>query len=247
MTPALAFVSASQPPALAAAAGMPGAAGTPPDGLDQQWLRDVNGFARHTSWLHAIMSGYASYGVVVFAALLLAGWQIARRSGQPGQLAAAMWAPAAALAALAASQPIAAQVAEARPHASMSGLLVLAHRSTEFSFPSDHATMAGAAAAGLFLVHRRLGLISAAAALLLAFARVYTVANYPDDVTAGLILGMTVMLAGYALLEDPLTRLAAYLLRTRLRPSLTAAVGARARPPATPPAVTPAGTGKADR
>src|SRR5712691_7023343 len=129
-------------------------------GLDQRWLRDVNGFARHTPWLHAAMSGYAS--VVAFAALLLAGWQIARRSGQPGQLAGAMRAPAAALAALAASQPIAAHVAEARPYASMSGLLVLAHRSTEFSFPSDHATMAGAAAAGLFLINRRLGLIAAA-------------------------------------------------------------------------------------
>jgi len=189
------------------------------------------------------MSGYAS--VVAFAALLLASWQIARRSGQPGQLAGAMRAPAAALAA---SQPIAAHVAEARPYASMSGLLVLAHRSTEFSFPSDHATMAGAAAAGLFLVNRRLGLIAAAAALLLAFARLYTAAHYPDGVTAGLILGMTVTLAGYALLEDPLTRLlAGYLLQTRLQPSLTADGGGRARQTATPPAVTPAGTGQVGR
>jgi membrane-associated phospholipid phosphatase len=266
MTPALAFMSSSLPATLAAA-GPPGTAGTPPDGLDQRWLRDVNGFARHTPWLHAAMSGYATYGVVVFAALLLAGWQVARRSGRPALMAAAMGAPAAALAAVAAVQPIAAHVAEARPYASMSGLLVLAHRSGGFSFPSGHAAMAGAAAAGLFLVSRRLGLIAAAAALLLAFAGVYTGAHYPDDVTAGLILGMTVTLAGYALLEGPLTRLAAYLLRTRLRPLPAAAPAdpparrtgggpagpgaaggsGRARQAAAPPAARPAGAGQAGR
>src|SRR6266571_7574189 len=155
MTLALVLVSPSLPPATLAAAGPPGTAGTPPDGLDQRWLRDVNGFARHTPWLHAVISGYATYGVVVFAALLLAGWQIARRSGRPDEVAAAMWAPAAAITAVAAVQPIAAHVAEARPYASMSGLLVLARRSTGLSFPSGHATMAGAAAAGLFLVNRR--------------------------------------------------------------------------------------------
>jgi undecaprenyl-diphosphatase len=189
--------------------------GTPPDGLDQRWLRVVNSFARHTPWLHAVMSGYATYGVVVLAALLVAGWQVARRSGQPALIAGAMWAPAAAIAAAATVPLIAAYVAEARPYASMSGLLVLAHRSTGFSYPSGHATMAGAVAAGLFMVHRRLGLIAAAAALLLAFAGVYTAAHYPDDVTAGLILGMTVTLAGHGLLEGPLTRLAAGLLRRR--------------------------------
>ena len=34
---------------------------------------DVNTFARHTPWLHLVMTGYAAYGVVLFAGLLLAG------------------------------------------------------------------------------------------------------------------------------------------------------------------------------
>ncbi len=268
MTPALVLVSPFLPPAAVAAAGRRGTVGTPPDGLDRRWLLDVNGFARHTPWLHAIMTGYATYGVVVVAALLLAGWRIAWLSRRPALIGAAIWAPAAALAAVAAGQPVAAQVAEARPYASMSGLLVLAHRSADFSYPSDHATMAGAAAAGLFLVNRRLGLISAAAALLLAFARVYTAAHYPDDVAAGLILGVTVTLGGYVLLEGPLTRLAGYLPQTRLRTRLTAAPphpppachpgggpagpgGAagrsRARQPVAPPAARPAGSGHVGR
>jgi hypothetical protein len=39
----------------------------------------INEFARDTPWLHPVMIGYAEYAAVVFAALLLAGWWIARR------------------------------------------------------------------------------------------------------------------------------------------------------------------------
>ena len=66
------------------------------------------------------------------------------------------------------------------------GILVLAHRSADFSFPSDHAVMAGAVAAGLWFVSRRLGIIAAIAAVVMAFARVYIAAHYPQDVAAGL-------------------------------------------------------------
>ncbi len=56
---------------------------------------------------------------------------------------------------------------------------------TDFLLPSDHAVMAGAVAAGLLLAHRRLGALAAAAALLMAFARVYIGAHYPWDVLGG--------------------------------------------------------------
>ena len=49
---------------------------------------------------------YAAYGVVVFAALLLAGWWIARRRADLTVLAAAVWTPLGALAAVAINQPI---------------------------------------------------------------------------------------------------------------------------------------------
>jgi hypothetical protein len=48
----------------------------------------VNDFARSTGWLHAPMLAYATYGVVLFAGLLLAGWWIARDRG-PRVMAAA--------------------------------------------------------------------------------------------------------------------------------------------------------------
>src|SRR4051795_11462190 len=119
--------------------------------LDDRLLIDVNDLARHTGWLHGAVLAYAGYGVVLFAALLLAG-VLLRRGGTDRALAAAGWAPLAVLLAVGLNQPLVSAFAEARPYTTHPGLLVLAHRSADFSFPSDHAVMAGAAAAALWLV-----------------------------------------------------------------------------------------------
>jgi undecaprenyl-diphosphatase len=187
-----------------------------------QWLFDrVNDFARATPWLHAVVSGYAAYGVVVFGVLLLAGWWSARRAGSTPRMAAALCAAAATLIAVAVNQPIVNTVRAARPYTTHPHILVLAHRSADFSFPSDHAVMAGAAAAGLLLVSRRLGVLAVVAALLMAFARVYIAAHYPVDVAAGLVLGAALALACYALGRRLVTRGVVAISDTRLRPLLT--------------------------
>jgi undecaprenyl-diphosphatase len=93
-------------------------------------------------------------------------------------------------------------------------ILVLADRSSDPSFPSDHATMAGAVAAGLLLVSWRLGLLAMVAAALMGFARVYIAAHYPQDVLTGLILGAAVTLLGYLAVRRPLTALLQRLTRT---------------------------------
>jgi membrane-associated phospholipid phosphatase len=164
----------------------------------------VNDFARTTPWLHAPAVAYAKYGLVVFAALLLVGvWQ--RRSSGDRELAAAVWAGLGTLLAVAVNQPVAALVAERRPYAAHPGVLVLVDRSTDWSFPSDHSVMAGAAAVGLLLVSRRLGAVAAVAALLMAAVRVYVGAHYPDDVVAGLALGAIVAGVGWLVVARPLT------------------------------------------
>lgn len=184
--------------------------------MDVSWFLAVNRFARATPWLHPVLAGYAAYGVALFAVLLLVGWWRARQRGRG--MAAALWAPLGVLLAVAVNQPIVAAFAEPRPYAHLAGVLVLVTRSTDPAFPSDHATMAGAAVAGLWLVERRLGLLTAAAALLMCFARVYVGAHYPHDVLAGLVLGAVVAIAGYWLTAPLLRRLVAWAGSTPLRP-----------------------------
>ena len=185
--------------------------------VDDRLLLAVNAFARATGWLHPLVVGYAKYGVVLFAALLLTGLLTAR-GGSSRELAGAGWACLATPLAVALNQPIGHLFSEHRPYATHPDLLVLADRTADFSFPSDHAVMAGAVAAALLLVSRRLGSAALAAALVMAFARVYIAAHYPWDVVVGLILGAAVSLLGWLVLRTPLTALTDWLRR---RPGLS--------------------------
>lgn len=196
--------------------------------MNTRLFLEINDLARATPWLHVPMAGYAKYGVVLFALLLLAGWWTARQRGTG--LPAAVWAPVGMLLAVAVNQPIVSAVHEARPYTRLPGILVLVDRSTDPSFPSDHATMAGAIAAGLLLVSWRLGLLATAAAVLMGFARVYIAAHFPFDVLVGFALGAAVALLGYLIARRPIGAALDRLDRTRLRPLL------RPGPPATDPA-----------
>jgi undecaprenyl-diphosphatase len=194
--------------------------------VDRSWFLDVNSFARATSWLHGPLVAYAKYGVVLFALLLLLGWWVARGSRDLTRMATALWAPVGMLIAVGLNQPVGNAFAERRPYTALPHVLVLVSRTSDFSFPSDHAVMAGAVTAGLFLVSRRLGLVSLVLALLMAFTRVYVGAHYPGDVVAGLVLGAAVSLVGFLVLRPLLVRIVGALTRTPLRPLLTAGPGA---------------------
>lgn len=184
--------------------------------LDARIFHAVNDFARNTPWLHPIVSGYANYGTVLFALLMLTGWWTARSAADPRQMAAALWAPLGVLIALAINQPIADTVGEVRPCNALHDIVVL-HCNTDAGFPSDHAVMAGAATVGLWLVHRRLGILAVLASLAMGFARIYVGAHYPRDVLAGYLLGAFVGFAGYALARPALRWLVIATARSPLR------------------------------
>jgi undecaprenyl-diphosphatase len=186
-------------------------------GPDRSWFLTVNDWARDTPWLHGTITAYATYGVVLFGVLLICGYVIARRSGSDRRLAASAWSAVGMLLAVALNQPIASAVGEPRPFSVFPHALLLAHRSPDPSFASDHAVMAGGVAVGLWLVSRRLGVVAAVAAVLMAFARVYVGAHFPVDVAAGLLLGGLVVGAGWLVVSRPLAAVIRQAARTPLR------------------------------
>lgn len=192
-------------------------------GVQEDWFGAVNHLARVTPWLHTPARFYAEYGVAVFAAILLVSWWWSRRESDLRQVTAALWAPVGTLVALGVNQLLVAAFAEPRPYTVLPHAFVLASRSSDYSFPSDHAVMAGAVAAGVLLAHRRLGLVTAALALLMAFTRVYIGAHFPIDVAVGLLVGAAVSVVCYQPARPVGVRLVALLERTPARPLLTTA------------------------
>lgn len=190
--------------------------------MDSDLFLAVNRFAGRTGWLHGTASFYASKaGPALLAVIVLAAVWWARRH-DAAALAKAGWAGLAPLVAVALNQPVVHLVDRARPYAAHPHVLVLAHRSADASFPSDHAVLAGSVAAALWLLDRRFALVATLVGLTLALSRVYVGAHYPGDVLAGLAVGALIALVGWAALGRHLTRLLGRLRETRLRPLLAA-------------------------
>jgi undecaprenyl-diphosphatase len=191
--------------------------------LNTEWYLDVNHFARSTSWLHPEMAQYAHFvGVGILALLLLIAWWQAR-SVSVTDLALVFWAGIGTVLAWAVAhyglKPL---IAERRPYLRLHHVEVLLTRTHGYSFPSGHATVAGAVLTGLWLTrHKIIATLATIFGLLLAYSRVYTGMHYPGDVVAGLIFGALFIL----LLAKPAKMLLAALidmfLKTPLSPLLT--------------------------
>jgi membrane-associated phospholipid phosphatase len=186
--------------------------------MDRRLYRWVNRLADHTSWAHGPFTVYANFGIVLFAVLLLVVYLSGRRRDDPSQVAGAVWAGGAALLALELAQIIGRSIDRLRPYESMADVHVLVSRSTDFSIPSDHATVAGAVAMGLILVNRRWGVVAGGLAVLMAFTRLYVGAHYPTDVFAGLGLGAATAIAGHFVIVPALRRMVSGLATTRIGP-----------------------------
>ncbi|GAA3069507.1 phosphatase PAP2 family protein [Streptomyces roseofulvus] len=169
-------------------------------------LYDINGLAKDApAWFDRVMEFTGEYGIMLAMVLVVLWcWWSVRRRGTPADsvtaVAALVWAPLAAGVALLVNIPIRGFVERPRPFVDHDGLEVLVDGKTDYSFVSDHATMAMAIAVAVFVAHRRFGLAAIGLALAEGFARVYMGVHYPTDVVGGLALGTAV-----ALLLAPLT------------------------------------------
>ncbi|WP_406476111.1 phosphatase PAP2 family protein [Streptomyces sp. NBC_01615] len=171
---------------------------------DVDLLYDINGLAKAAPhWFDRGMEFVGEYGLLLAMVLLVlwCWWTVRRRGGEDAasSVAALVWAPLAAGIAVLVNVPIRGFVERPRPFVDHQGLDVLVSGKTDYSFVSDHATLTMAMAVGLFVAHRKFGLVGIGLALLEGFCRVYMGVHYPTDVVGGFALGTAV-----ALLLSPL-------------------------------------------
>ncbi|RLK61992.1 phosphatase PAP2 family protein [Actinokineospora cianjurensis] len=156
----------------------------------------MTGFAERTPWLHTIASVYTNGALVLLALLMVVAWRRARHR-TPAAAATAVWAPVAVLLAYGVSNVVKVLVREPRP-CQVLHLPTIApcDYATDFSLPSNHATVAAAAAVAILLTHRALGLIATAITVLVGVSRVYLGAHYPHDVLIGFLIGAAIGATG---------------------------------------------------
>ena len=156
--------------------------------------RDVTEFAQGTpSWVHEVADVGTDAGLLLFAVLFVAGWWRAR--GRDARaMGLALLAPFAVVAAYLVSEVSKSFIEEERPCRAVAGAVHIAACPPEgdWSFPSNHATIAAASAAAIVVAWRALAPLVLPLAVLMAFSRVFVGVHYPHDVGVGFLVGVVV-------------------------------------------------------
>ncbi|MGW6206864.1 phosphatase PAP2 family protein [Streptomyces sp. NPDC055089] len=189
------------------------------DGGFYTWVTELA--QRSPAALDSAVRVWSDYGLALFALLMLASWWRSRPA-DPARTAMALCAPLVVVAAYFANDLAKSVFHEQRPCRTLHVVTVEACPALgDWSFPSNHAAIAAAAATAVWLTGRRIGAVALAAALLMGASRVWIGAHYPHDVLIGLLTG--------ALVAWPLTvaarRCAPAVVRlrdSRLRPLVAA-------------------------
>ncbi|MFF0450461.1 phosphatase PAP2 family protein [Streptomyces sp. NPDC004609] len=182
-------------------------------GPDLSLLHDINGLAKAAPpWFDRVMGFVGEYGIMLglVVVALWCWWSVRRRASAEESVAGVaglVWAPLAAGVALLINIPIRGFVERPRPFVDHKSLEVLVTGKTDYSFVSDHSTMAMAIAVGVFLAHRKFGFAALGLALAEGFLRVYMGVHYPTDVIGGFALGTAVTLLLAPLAQALLTPL----------------------------------------
>lgn len=175
--------------------------------MDYDLYRAVNDFVWEHSWLGRGLESVEAWSVVAYAVATFGLWLLARPGGDRRWKISAASAVASAGVALFVNQVISRSWARERPFAEHPSAHVFGSRSTDPSFPSDHASAAFAIAFAVFLYDRTVGSIFLAAASVVAVGRVVVGVHYPADVLAGALVGVGVALVVVRLARPLIERL----------------------------------------
>ncbi len=157
--------------------------------MDYRLYHWLNGLSASHPWLGNVAATLESWSIPVFAVATVALWLLARPGGERKWKLACTAALASAAVALLANQAIAHVWSRARPYEAHPGTPVFGTRSSDPSFPSDHASAALAIAVAVFLFDRLVGGVFLAAATAIALGRVVAGVHYPADIAAGALVG----------------------------------------------------------
>jgi undecaprenyl-diphosphatase len=177
--------------------------------VDFRLFEALNGTMRgHPTVDHAVAE-FSSWSVPVFAAATILLWFLARPGGSVKWKAATVAALASAGVALLVNQVIGHVWFRERPFvAHPAHAVVLTARSTDPSFPSDHAAAAFAIATAVFAFSARAGLAFFAGAVLISLSRIFVGLHYPGDVLGGALIGIASALLVVKLAEPLVVRVA---------------------------------------
>jgi undecaprenyl-diphosphatase len=154
--------------------------------IDFAVFQAINQFAGKLHWVDQIAVYYSKYGLLLFGAILLFIW-FSERSQQTKARKAVLLAIVSVSAALLINQLIGHIYFRPRPFSDHQVTLLLT-KSTDPSFPSDHATGSFALAFSILLFYRRsVGYCMIVLAALLGFSRVYVGTHYPLDILGGIL------------------------------------------------------------
>ncbi|WP_042396013.1 phosphatase PAP2 family protein [Streptacidiphilus carbonis] len=192
------------------------------DGSLYHWFITRAADAPH--WFDDLVSFYASYGLGLFALMMIWCWWQARRARSATAMALALAVPVAVVLAYVVNDIVKSIFDEARPCQVITSPATLqpCPGVGDWAFPSNHSAIAAAAAAAVWLISRRLAAVATLAALVMGFSRIWVGAHYPHDVLVGFAVGAVVAVPVMLVARRYAPPLVVRLESGFLRPLLTA-------------------------
>ncbi|MFC6091019.1 phosphatase PAP2 family protein [Saccharothrix lopnurensis] len=162
--------------------------------VSAEWYLEVTTWAASSpGWAQWLIAFLTEALVVVFLALFLVVWWRARHR-PPATYRRALLAPVVTGIAYVSSEAVKVLWQQDRPCRALGEVstILTCPEVGDWSFPSNHSTIVGAAAVAVLWSSRALGTLAVATALVAATTRVLVGVHYPHDVVAGLLFGAAV-------------------------------------------------------